>query len=269
MTHAELMHLLRGVSRTFHLSMRLLPFSLRPTIALAYALARLSDTIADSASLPRQEKVRLLRGVPPELPTIDVPDADEARLLAAYPQLLDRLGRSSQEEDITMVWDVIRQGQIFDLERFPSTEPLSATELDRYAYMVAGSVGEFWTRQCFKHVPGFSAKPLEEMLVLGRDFGKALQRVNILRDRHADAMIGRLYVTSERFDEEFALAREGVQAGIAYASSIRKRRVRAATMLPALLADETLDLLATRRAEPRVRIPRAAVWRSVVVALTS
>jgi len=44
--------LLASVSRSFYLSIRLLPRKLRAPIGLAYLLARASDTIADSPDVP-------------------------------------------------------------------------------------------------------------------------------------------------------------------------------------------------------------------------
>src|SRR5882757_2811388 len=44
--------LLASVSRSFYLSIRLLPRKLRAPIGLAYLLARASDTIADSTEAP-------------------------------------------------------------------------------------------------------------------------------------------------------------------------------------------------------------------------
>src|SRR5437899_11006110 len=55
--------LLRSVSRSFYLSIRLLPALLREPIALAYLLARTSDTVADTSQIPvtvRMETLRLL-----------------------------------------------------------------------------------------------------------------------------------------------------------------------------------------------------------------
>ena len=52
--------LLRSVSRTFYLSVRILPPALRETIGVAYLLARTSDTIADSeGTLPAMRLRRL------------------------------------------------------------------------------------------------------------------------------------------------------------------------------------------------------------------
>src|SRR5437763_9681975 len=54
---------LRQVSRSFYLSIRLLPKKLRDPVSLGYLLARASDTIADTADIPvalRIEKLQLL-----------------------------------------------------------------------------------------------------------------------------------------------------------------------------------------------------------------
>src|SRR6202011_4516770 len=59
--------ILASVSRSFYLSIRLLPKKLRDPVSLGYLLARASDTIADTADVPidlRTENLRLLaRGI--------------------------------------------------------------------------------------------------------------------------------------------------------------------------------------------------------------
>src|SRR6266487_1838681 len=55
--------ILASVSRSFYLSIRLLPKKLRDPVSLGYLLARASDTIADTTELPvdlRMENLRLL-----------------------------------------------------------------------------------------------------------------------------------------------------------------------------------------------------------------
>jgi len=49
--------LLRRVSRSFHLSLAILPRSLRAPVGLAYLLARLADTVADTRLVPRAERL--------------------------------------------------------------------------------------------------------------------------------------------------------------------------------------------------------------------
>src|SRR5215470_10032294 len=59
--------ILRQVSRSFYLSIFLLPKKLRNPVSLGYLLARASDTIADTTEIPiesRVEKLQLLaRGI--------------------------------------------------------------------------------------------------------------------------------------------------------------------------------------------------------------
>ena len=50
-------HLLRQVSRSFYLSLRVLPSAVREPIGLAYLLARAADTVADTRLVPRAERL--------------------------------------------------------------------------------------------------------------------------------------------------------------------------------------------------------------------
>ena len=187
--------LLKRVARSFQLSLRILPSSIRSTLSLAYMLARASDSIADASSAPEFQRLALLRALPDFYPEKS-PDLGlegcEKDLVQRLPELLDVLKSLPDAPAIIEAWRVILRGQIFDLERFRSTEPgdpappLLPEELNEYTYLVAGSVGEFWTRLCFHHIPGYSSKSLEELLPTARRFGQALQLVNILRDRRTD-----------------------------------------------------------------------------------
>src|SRR5437868_1297740 len=53
--------LLKDVSRSFYLTLRVLPKKIRPQIGIAYLLARTSDTIADTEILPVNERLAALR----------------------------------------------------------------------------------------------------------------------------------------------------------------------------------------------------------------
>src|SRR5437667_71593 len=53
--------LLRSVSRSFYLSIRFLPALLREPIALAYLLARTSDTVADTSQIPVTVRIETLK----------------------------------------------------------------------------------------------------------------------------------------------------------------------------------------------------------------
>src|SRR5579859_2443151 len=53
--------LLRATSRSFYLTLRVLPRAVRPQISLAYLLARTSDTIADAQLLTPDQRLEGLR----------------------------------------------------------------------------------------------------------------------------------------------------------------------------------------------------------------
>jgi farnesyl-diphosphate farnesyltransferase len=213
----------------------------------------------------------------------------ERRLIESLPVCFDLLERSNMAdvEDIRVVLGKITRGQEFDLVRFGDTTQLHALatdlELHEYTYLVAGCVGEFWTRLCFRHVRNFAGQGEVEMSELGKRYGSGLQLINILRDAHSDLQAGRCYFPMQELKEigldpahilqepgrfEFILeklreeAQRGLTAGITYVNAIRNRRVRAATALPALIGARTLALL--RAAGPtelqrNIKVPRREV----------
>ena len=269
----QMLPLLARVSRSFYLSLRLVPGSVRPTLALAYLLARASDSIADAASASIELRSNLLAGLPDSWPAAQaenlgaIPDG-EKELLASLPVLLQHLDSSPDRDEILVVWKVILSGQIFDLQRFvPGAAPMTLAEAIRYTGLVAGCVGKFWTQICFKNVPGYSNASPEVMCGLGFDFGCGLQWVNILRDRHADAAAGRVYVTEENFPTAMQLARENLDAGARYASFVRPRRLRAACHLPLDIGRRTLDLVDADPQASRLKVGRGFVWLSLARAL--
>lgn len=268
--------LLKRVARSFQLSLRILPASLRPGLSLAYMLARASDTIADASSAPDFQRLALLRGLPDLFPEKSPElglQGSERELLLLLPRLLEALKTLPDRDEIRDQWRVILKGQIFDVERFAvgdSSEPaasLTPEELEKYTYLVAGSVGEFWTRLCFKHVPSYSAKPLGEMLPLARRFGQALQLINILRDRRSDADAGRIYIPDERFYVEMQHVAELLQSAAEYTAAIQPRALRAACALPLDLANQTLALVAQHPLGTGVKVPRHKVWIAFLKAL--
>jgi farnesyl-diphosphate farnesyltransferase len=267
--------LLRGVSRSFYLSIRLLPGSLREPVALGYLLARASDTIADAPGLARAERLealgRLIRaidglGAPPVVAASPGMSDAEQRLLQSLPHCVDALRRLAPEdrEDVRTVLGHITHGQGLDIQRFDdasTTAPralANADELDEYTYLVAGCVGEFWTRLGFRHVRAFASLDEEEMLDLGRRYGMALQLINVLRDEQQDLRIGRRYLPEgEPREEWLARAHAGLECGMRYVGALRGTRVRVASALPALIGARTLDLLRTQGAG--VKMPRSEV----------
>lgn len=205
--------LLRRVSRSFDLSIRLLPASVRAPVAVGYLLARASDTVADTTVLPAAERLQLLRelteaiALPGALPAgfkarlqhfvAEQQHPDEQKLMQALPAALTLLQDlpAADRTDVQQVLTVISSGQQLDLQRFGSglNSLANREELEDYTWRVAGCVGEFWTRVCARHLPDFATLPEPVLMRLGRRYGQGLQRLNLLRDCAADLAMGRCY----------------------------------------------------------------------------
>jgi farnesyl-diphosphate farnesyltransferase len=209
--------LLRDVSRSFYLTMRMLPGPVRRQISLAYLLARTTDTIADAGSAgvtSRLQALAALRGnilgradAPPALEPFRSSQATPAEqvLLERCPESLCLL-RQLDPDDCRLVGevlDVIIGGQELDLQRFADATGArivalrTEAELDDYTYRVAGCVGEFWTRLCAARLWPGAALDNQALERLGARFGKGLQLVNILRDIPRDLRNGRCYVPAQ------------------------------------------------------------------------
>jgi farnesyl-diphosphate farnesyltransferase len=150
----EVIRLLRDVSRSFFLTVRILPRAVRPQIGLAYLLARATDTIADTEFVPPEARLltlQQLRGVfqdpsrtaPPMAPYVaagaavdsratgfpadataprpaQLPSAGEIRLLSRLEDILTLLETfaAADQELVRRVLDTITGGQELDLRRF-------------------------------------------------------------------------------------------------------------------------------------------------------
>lgn len=292
---------LKGVSRSFYLTLRLLPGPMRGAASLGYLLARTSDTLADSAALPVGERQRCLEQFRrcvsgeadfepwPAAVLTAVPDARERHLLESSEAILNWLRILPKSEAVLVreVLEIIIGGQELDLQRFANAtrkNPVALrddAELEDYAWRVAGCVGAFWTKLGFLTLGGrFSKSSEAELLARGIAYGKALQLVNILRDVAADLSAGRCYLPVvdphpspellECHARWLVRAGEWLGEGEKYAASLRLRRLRAASLLPVLLARKTLEPLRGATwadLQRRNKVPRSAVYRSLVEAL--
>ncbi|HEY3913016.1 MAG TPA: phytoene/squalene synthase family protein [Verrucomicrobiae bacterium] len=214
MSDELLTSLLRDVSRSFYLTMRVLPGAVRRQVAIAYLLARTTDTVADTELIPVESRLEALSALrrrilgeshePLPFSQWNVNPGTEAEkvLLARCEESL-RLLESVEDADLRRIRDVLKtiiSGQELDLKRFAGATAQqiialgTPAELDDYTYRVAGCVGEFWTKICRAHL--FPQAPVDDELLLsnGIRFGKGLQLVNILRDIPQDLRNGRCYV---------------------------------------------------------------------------
>ncbi|HEY1582607.1 MAG TPA: squalene/phytoene synthase family protein [Chthoniobacterales bacterium] len=289
--------ILKSVSRSFYLTIRFLPQPFREPVSLGYLLARATDTVADTATIDSATRLTALRAlaeviageldfdkVAPVLRDFAAQQTDphERTLIENLRTCIDWLTKTGAADraEIRAVLGTIVKGQALDLERFgePATPgPLrTAAALDEYTYLVAGCVGAFWTKLGFRHQSNFGTRPPNEMMELGVAYGEGLQLINVLRDRTADAAIGRVYLPAEElarsslesvFARWLEKAEEKTSAGIDYCAALTNWRIRYATLLPALIGARTIALL--RSAGPaagKVKVSRKEVRRILFTA---
>jgi len=286
MTHfAEQAALLRSVSRSFYLSVRVLPAGMREPVALGYLLARASDTLADTVEAPTEVRVEALRRFReminlrasrdlPEGLTLRLPE--ERLLIARLPSLLSWLGEMAEQDrrDIVQVLEHIVQGQEQDLTRIGPVQ--TAVELDNYTFLVAGCVGEFWTQLGLRHVRKYTTMEAGPLIERAVRFGKGLQLVNILRDLDADVESGRSYLPGDvetAFPIWHRAAMEHFEVAEEYLIAVQPWRLRYAALLPWVLGVRTLELLENRpqggfRRKIKVRRSevRSWLWRALPAA---
>ena len=216
---------LRQVSRSFYLTLAVLPSSVARQVGLAYLLARAADTIADTSQVDRSERVMFLKqfklqfiqeslnwGEIRAIQTAMAPQQShhgERKLLEQLEEcfkIYEKFDVKDQEE-IRKVLPTLISGMEMDLDVFPgeSEEELTAfgtmDDLDTYAYRVAGCVGEFWTNLACAHLPVIRRQwDREQKNRSGIRFGKGLQLTNILKDLPKDLRRGRCYIPLEMLD---------------------------------------------------------------------
>ena len=224
--------LLQGVSRSFGLSIQLLPAGLRKPVGLAYLLARITDTVADTASETAARRLALLDSLkhaidcPQDDPQLaqdlqafsrQLSEAPEKALLERGQACLDALQQQPAADQVVIrqVLDAIIEGQRWDLRMLddPQRGVQTCAEVDRYTWQVAGSVGEFWTRMCELYLRNWHTGTSAELMQWGASYGKGLQRLNILRDAHHDLHAGRCYFPAEEL-QPLGLDRDGLCAAV-------------------------------------------------------
>ncbi len=219
-------NLLSQVSRSFYLTLAILPASVRTQVGLAYLFARAADTIADTDLIAQSERIIYLKDFQ-KLFTLDTIDwkivqsiqtaLSSHQALQAERILLERLGdcfriylecEIADQIRIRRLMTTLTKGMEMDLEMFQggnaeNPKPLNTyEELDRYTYYVAGCVGEYWTNLMCAHLPSLSNWNVEEMSGAGIHFGKGLQLTNIVKDVAKDLRRGRCYIPISYLETE-------------------------------------------------------------------
>ena len=290
---------LRAVSRSFYVSLRLLPEPMRPATGIGYLLARASDTLADSDAVPVDGRLELLDGFAAELAGKGsgwrggrLEAFIRRQTHAGEKVLLERLDEcfaglealdELQADAVRKTVGIIVGGQRLDLLRFDGAgreHPCalkSEEDLEDYCYRVAGCVGGFWTRIGLLTLGSrFSDSAPEDLEELGVRYGMGLQLLNILRDLAEDLGQGRCYLpVADPRDGRAVLAARAewlgqaalwLESGRRYSSRLKMRRLRAASVLPALIGAETLALLDPAvmvLPEAKAKVSRAVVRRAL------
>jgi len=206
------------VSRSFYLTLNVLPADVRDQMGLAYLFARAADTIADTDLIDREQRLGYLRQFRAQfvdgpvqrkevqaIQTALIPHQSDSAERVLLERLEDCLSLYDEfdfgdRERIRWLMGVLPDGMEMDLTHFhggSAEAPAAlrtADELDRYTYYVAGCVGEFWTRMVCAHRPAMARWDVERMSAIGVRFGKGLQLTNIVKDIARDLHRGRCYV---------------------------------------------------------------------------
>lgn len=228
-------------ARTFWLAARLLPASVRDDVVLLYLVCRTLDDLVDdgdpSASRRLQDVAAWAAGGSP---------------VGREEVVLEYLRERHPAFPLDAVADFCA-GQEQD---FGTVAFRTETELDLYAYRVAGTVGRMMAAVLGTNAP--------EADSAARALGIALQRTNVLRDVEEDAGRGRSYLPQESFELasgdrvmqmriEISIAQHWYDRGLAGVPHLRQggRVVRgAAQMYRAILLEVERSL---GRPEPRAR----------------
>ena len=296
-----LRELLVGASRTFAVGIEILPTPLREEVTVAYLLLRVSDHLEDSRELTADEKIPLLEewgrvfggevGREALVRRLegtreDTPDASVARHAATVLDGLDRLAPPAREIIVRRVRESTagmarwtRRGSVFETE----------SDLDDYMHEVAGRVGHLLTELFTLRLSGVGGEH-DRMMALGREFGLALQTVNVIRGLHEDRDRGWVYVPQSfltdadvearhlfepahrdvamaALDSLVAKAERHLAAARAYLRMIpsRHHRVRLFCLLPLLFAVRTLAISQTN---PDVLDRETKMTRGEVLTIT-
>ena len=210
--------ILKRVSRSFYLTLAILPKPVRNQVGLAYLLARAADTIADTGQLEDTIRIQCLHKMKTQFlqDKVNWDDIREIQALVGSHQqnpaeeallrelehcfILYQKLRLEDQARLGRLLPIIIEGMEFDLTQFPdkATEEVTALacmeDLDYYTYAVAGCVGDFWTHMMCSHLRGLAQWDRNVMAPVGIRYGKGLQLVNILRDLPQDLRRGRCYV---------------------------------------------------------------------------
>lgn len=207
--------MLDRVSRTFALTIPLLPEDLPRVVGNGYLLCRIADTIEDDAALTAADKSHYAKRF------VAVVEGDEdpvafsgelARALAPETSAAERelVARTAEVLAITRTFNNIQFAAIqrcvrtmaIGMAEFQGSNPVSGlsdlASFNSYCYHVAGVVGELLTTLfCDYSAPVAKREPA--LRAFAASFGQGLQMTNILKDIWEDRRRGACWLPRDLF----------------------------------------------------------------------
>ena len=274
--------ILSSVSRTFALTIPLLPPIIEKVVGNTYLLCRIVDTIEDAAELTPEAKKNLsalfldvvLERAPVESfvePCLDAlknySNHDELDLIAHTPTVLRILHTCSShdQEAVSRCVSMMSEG----MSRFHGRQTKAGlkdlSEFEDYCYVVAGVVGELLT-SIFRHYSPQFSKNIQGHENLAIAFGQALQMTNILKDSPEDRARGVSWKPANLSQLDLLqIAYQKLSDSLTYILLIPKEELgmRRFCLLAFGLAVLTLDKLAAGdhfEQQEDIKLSRNTVW---------
>lgn len=275
--------ILNSVSRTFALTIPLLPPSIEKVVGNTYLLCRIVDTIEDAAELSAQtkqalsalfldavlEKVSVENFVKSCLEALkNYSNPDELDLIANTPTVLRILHTCSSDDQqaVSRCVSIMSEGMSFFHGKQNQAGLQDLAEFEKYCYVVAGVVGELLTTIFSNHSHAFK-KELVGHENLAIAFGQALQMTNILKDSPEDRARGVSWKPINMSQAELLkIAHQKLQDSLKYILLIPKQEqgMRRFCFLAFGLAVMTLTKIANRtefNSKDEVKLSKSTVMQ--------
>jgi len=258
--------ILGSVSRTFALTIPLLPPMIEKVVGNTYLLCRIVDTIEDAADLSPETKQNLSQlfldavlgkasvesFVEPCLKALNhYGNQDELDLIAHTPTILRILHTCSQDDQaaVSRCISIMSEGMSYFHGKQTQAGLKDLGEFEKYCYVVAGVVGELLTTIFSNHSAAF-AKNIKGHDELALAFGQALQMTNILKDSPEDHARGVSWKPADISQKELLkISYQKLQDSLSYILLIPKEELgmRRFCFLAFGLAVMTLSKIAKRK----------------------
>ena len=204
-TDSEYCHnVIQDVSRTFAIGIERVSDPLSDFICVSYLLCRIPDTIEDDPNIPLEKKKELLNKYNkifnnPNRSKSDVKSfiqeteefhkdiaywdlvKNSDRVLRLFETFPDKIKGSVRPHITEMI-----EGMKDIIDRYNGTIRIKTMdEFSEYCYYVAGTVGNLLT-EIFSYYHDLDENTVTKMSKNSKEFGEALQTVNIIKDIYAD-----------------------------------------------------------------------------------